>query len=127
MTARVSPEVGPKSMGSPGGSPLVVVVPVEGAVVVAGLVVVVAIGTVVVGAPVVVGAGVVVEVDSASSPAQATMSRPASKTPKVEFFLMPPRIICGTNAAPKPQVPVKSGFRFSKKAVMASVRSLEIR
>jgi hypothetical protein len=60
--------------------------------VVSASVVVVVLGGVVVGALLdVVAAVAVVDVVPASSPAQAARSRPASKTPRIVFVLMPPR------------------------------------
>jgi hypothetical protein len=95
----MSPSLGPKSIGSPGKSPVVVpgaggaVVVLGAAVVVGAPVVVVVLGAgVVLGSAAVVLTGiVVVDVDPASSPAQATRTRPASKTARIMFVLMPPR------------------------------------
>jgi hypothetical protein len=97
------------------------------------VVVVVAIDVVVVARnEVVVSTTVVVVVDeAASSPQAPTMSIETARTARADRDLKSFLSLNQTNAKPSPvgsnQVPVKSGFRFSTKAAIASVRSSEIK
>jgi hypothetical protein len=132
----VSPATGPKTVGSPGNSelPLVEVVAGVEVVVAAGVLVVVASDAVVVVASdeVVVSRTVVVVVDeAASSPQAPRTSTETARTARAGRDLKSILSLNQMNAGELPvgsnQVPVKSGFRFSMKAVIASVRSSEIK
>jgi hypothetical protein len=123
-------------MGSPGRSdPPAVVVVVAGALVVVAAVVLVVVEVdvvVVASDEVVVSTTVVaVVVEAASSPQAASMSIETASAARPDrdltSFLSSNQINAKLSTAGSDQVPVNSGFLFSTKAVMASVRSSEIK